>query len=114
MLHARQMVKRDVGPAAAPTATWQTRTGARSARPRNGKARTISLPRWLRDMLAEHRHRPLPAQAPEHTVFHTASGKAAYPTVFMRGVFGPAEAALPAETQGLRFHDLRHTRARRC
>jgi hypothetical protein len=45
-------------------------------------------------------------------VFHTASGKAVYHTVFTRGVFGPAEAALPAEKQGLRFHDLR--RARRC
>jgi hypothetical protein len=33
-------------------------------------------------------------------VFDTASGKAVYHTVFMRGVFGPAEAALPAEKQG--------------
>jgi integrase len=31
--------------------------------------------------------------------------------VFVRRVFGPAKAALPAEKQGLRFHDLRRTRA---
>jgi integrase len=31
--------------------------------------------------------------------------------MFMRGVFGPAEAALPAEKQGPRFYDLRRTRA---
>jgi integrase len=31
--------------------------------------------------------------------------------VFTRGVFAPAEAAPPAEKQGLRFHDLRDTRA---
>ena len=47
-------------------------------------------------MLAEHLTPPAPGASPEHTVFHTASGKAVYPTVFMRGVFGPAEAALPA------------------
>jgi hypothetical protein len=46
-------------------------------------------------------------------VFHTASGKAVYHTVFMRGVFGPAEAALPAEKQGRGFTTY-GTRARRC
>ena len=44
-------------------------------------------------------------------MFHTASGKAVYHNGVHAGVFGPAEAALPAEKQGLRFHDLRHTRA---
>jgi hypothetical protein len=33
-------------------------------------------------------------------VFHTASGKAVYDTVFTRGVFAPAEAAPPADKQG--------------
>jgi len=45
---------------------------------------TISLPRWLHDMLAEHLTPAAPGAGPEHTVFHTASGKAVYHTVFMR------------------------------
>ncbi len=64
-------------------------------------------------MLAEHLTQPAPGAGPEHTVFHTASGTAVYHTVFVRRVFGPAKAALPAEKQGLRFHDLRHTCATR-
>jgi hypothetical protein len=85
--------------------------GREVGRPKSGKARMIGLARWLRDMLAEQLTRPAPGAGPEHTAFHAASGKAVYRTVFVRGVFGPAEAALPAEKQGRRFHDLRHLRA---
>jgi integrase len=80
-------------------------------RPKNGKARTISLPRWLRDRLAEQFTQPAPGRRPgAHGVSH-GQRQGGYHLVFMRGVFGPADAALPAEKQGLRFHDLRHTSA---
>jgi hypothetical protein len=51
-------------------------------------------------VLAEHLTQPAPGAGPEHTVFHTASGKAVYHTVFMRRAFGPAEAACRLRSKG--------------
>ena len=70
MLHVRQVVKRDVASRGADRATVD-RYGREVGRPRNGKARTISLPRWLRDMLAEHLTPPAPGASPgAHGVPH--------------------------------------------
>jgi hypothetical protein len=80
VLHVRQTVKRDVASRDADRATVDM-YGREVGPPKNGKARTISLPRWLRDMLAEHLTQPAPGAGPEHKVFHTASGTAAYHTV---------------------------------
>ena len=72
---------------------------------------TISLPRWLHDMLAEHLTQPAPRRRPGAHGGPHGQRQGGLPHGVHAGVFGPAEAALPAEKQGLRFHDLRHTRA---
>jgi len=129
-LHVRQTVKRDTPTPGAPTDGYGREVGP----PKNGKQRTISLPKHLRDMLQEHLTSPSPGGiGPDAMVFHTPSGTAVRHTAFMRLVFKPAVQGKPAvEAQparqgrgatkarpaipgalphkaNLRFHDLRHT-----
>lgn len=110
VIHVRQTVKRQV---ARPDADPKTvdRYGREVGPPKNGRPRTISLPRHLRDMLTAHLTAPtLGGTGPDAAVFHTPTGKAVHHTVFMRLIFRPAvKAKLPEHLHGLRFHDLRHT-----
>lgn len=74
------------------------------------QGRTISLPVFLRNMLAEH----LAAHDAKRDglVFTTTTGAIVRQNLFLRRVFKPAVlAALPADLDALRFHDLRHTAA---
>jgi integrase len=69
--------------------------------------RTVSLPEFLRAMLAEHLSRPLLADAP---VFKLKGGGLLRHGLFYGRYFRRAvELGLPHEKHGLRFHDLRHT-----
>jgi integrase len=71
--------------------------------------RTVSLPRFLRDMLEEHLA-SRPGGTPEELVFPSRTGKPLRHNLFYRRHFKPAaRAVLPAAKHGLRFHDLRHT-----
>lgn len=70
--------------------------------------RTISVPRFLCDLLAEHLRGS--SQDPRALVFTTASGKPIRHNLFYKRVFKPAvRSSLPAALHGFRFHDLRHT-----
>lgn len=71
--------------------------------------RRISVPAFLRDLLAEHLARPLPGgDSPESFIFTTPAGDAVRHNLFYKRVFRPAAAAtFPG--RALRFHDLRHT-----
>jgi integrase len=73
--------------------------------------RTVSLPRFLRDMLAAHLAQPSPGgTGPEALVFPGRTGKPLRHNLFYKRHFKKAVAlALPASKHGLRFHDLRHT-----
>jgi len=86
--------------------------------------RTVSLPRFLREMLAEHLASPIPGgTGPEAYVFTMKRGgpirhRTLYGKFFRRAVAGWTDGwgrehpgALPAHLHGLRFHDLRHTAA---
>jgi integrase len=72
---------------------------------KTGRPRTLTLPRFLAEMLGEHigRH-----PSPEGFVFTMAEGGPIRQRNFYRRHFKPAvrEAGLPA---GLHFHSLRHT-----
>lgn len=71
--------------------------------------RRISVPAFLRDLLAEHLARPLPGgDGPESFIFTTPAGDAVRHNLFYKRVFRPTVAAtFPG--RALRFHDLRHT-----
>jgi integrase len=70
--------------------------------------RTIKLPAFLAQLLADH----AAGLAPEALLFMTKRGHALGRHVFYRRVFKPAvRAALPKQLHGFRFHDLRHTAA---
>lgn len=85
--------------------------------------RTVTLPRFLRDMLNDHLSEPsLGGNGPEDLVFTSREGKPIRQSLFYRRHFKPAvkgrpatksrpaaKGALPAAKHGLRFHDLRHT-----
>jgi integrase len=73
--------------------------------------RSISLPRFLRDMLAEHMAVPSPGgNGPDDLVFTMPSGSPVRHANFYKRHYRPAvRAALPEAKHGLRFHDLRHT-----
>jgi len=79
--------------------------------PKTHEHRAVSLPSFLRDMLAEHLSTFSPGGAgPEAYVFQTVTGAPIRHNLFYRRYFKPAvRAALPIEKHGLRFHDLRHT-----
>jgi integrase len=69
--------------------------------------RTVSLPAFLRGMLADHIGI---GGNPNALVFTTPTGKPIRHDLFYARHFKPAvRRALPADKHGLRFHDLRHT-----
>lgn len=96
--------------------------------PKNGKPRTVTLPKFLRAMLTDHlaltpaKGGPGGAGA-DALVFTAPEGGVHRHGLFMRRVWYPTirgdmrsknpkkqrPPALPAELHGLRFHDLRHT-----
>lgn len=83
--------------------------------PKNGKARSFRLPRFLAEMLAAHLTTvPL---APSALVFTAPEGGIVRHELFVRRFWTPAitrcitARKLPAEKAALRFHDLRHTAA---
>jgi integrase len=112
VLHVRHTVKAERATATTPPHARDA-YGREVGPPKNGKPRSISLPKHLRAMLAEH----LLAQpttpggaSPTALVFRNQHGGPVRHPAFMRLAFKPAvAAALPAEKQALRFHDLRHT-----
>ena len=83
--------------------------------------RTVSLPKFLVEMLREHLNDPSGGTGPEAPVFTMKGGGrlrhgAVYSRYFRRAVAGWADkrgrrypGALPERLHGLRFHDLRHT-----
>jgi integrase len=73
--------------------------------------RTVSLPTFLRQMLAEHLSQPSPGgTGPDAPVFTMkGGGRLRHGLVYGRYFRRAVAAALPPETHGLRFHDLRHT-----
>jgi integrase len=87
--------------------------------PKNGKPRTVTLPKFLRAMLTDHLAGPIPGGAgADALIFTSPEGGVHRHGLFMRRVFKPTikgdkkrkiKPALPAELHGLRFHDLRHT-----
>lgn len=81
--------------------------------PKNSKPRSVSLPRFLCDVLTDHLAGPIPSgSSPEAFVFTNGEGRPIYHVPFMRNHWRPAvKRALPADKHGLRFHDLRHRAA---
>jgi integrase len=75
--------------------------------------RTVSLPKFLRDMLSDHLAQPLPGgNDAEALVFASPTGRPLRHNLWYRRIFKPAvRTALPPGKHGLRFHDLRHTAA---
>jgi integrase len=73
---------------------------------KTGKRRTITVPRFLAQMLGEHIGR---YPSPDGWVFTASEGGPVHHHNFRRRHYTPAVAA--AELLGVRFHDLRHTRA---
>lgn len=73
--------------------------------------RKLKIGSQLRAMLQEHLSRPSPGgTGPDALVFTTPTGKPIRHNLFYKRVFRPAvERELPADKQGLRFHDLRRT-----
>lgn len=87
--------------------------------PKTGKARTVTLPKFLRQRLDEHLSGPIPGGAgADALVFTSPEGGVLRHGLFMARVWRPTikgdkrrkiKPALPSELHGLRFHDLRHT-----
>jgi integrase len=83
-----------------------------------GSRRTVTLPRFVANLLTEHVRT---IRDPEALIFTSPGGGNGRADgdggpvrhgLFMRRAFRPAvKAALPPERQALRFHDLRHTAA---
>jgi integrase len=91
---------------------------------KNGKTRTVTLPKFLRAMLTEHLARPLPGgQSADALIFTAPEGGILRFELFRSRVWHPTikgdmrsnkpkkqrPPALPKHLHGLRFHDLRHT-----
>jgi integrase len=70
---------------------------------KTGKARSISLPRFLRDLLAQHL-----VEFPSHEFVFTATEGGALRRHFYRRNYKPAVKRAGLDPN-LRFHDLRHT-----
>jgi integrase len=93
--------------------------------PKNGKPRTVTLPRFLKNMLTDHLALSSAKGGPggagaDALVFTAPEGGVHRHGLFMRRAFKPTikgdkrkkiKPTLPAELHGLRFHDLRHTTA---
>lgn len=86
---------------------------------KTGKARTVTLPKFLRAMLTDHLAGSIPGGAgADALVFTSPEGGILRHGLFMRRVWYPTikgnkkrklKPTLPAELHALRFHDLRHT-----
>jgi integrase len=85
----------------------QTGVGPVFQATKNHKIRTVSLPRFLVNMLADHLAAHVPDQ-PDALIFVSPTGKPIDQTALLRWHFRPAAkcAGLP---EALWFHDLRHT-----
>jgi integrase len=94
--------------------------------PKNGKTRTVTLPRFLRTLLNDHlAGGPRRNATAESLVFTSPEGGVLRHGLFMRRIWYPTlkgdernsdpkkrrKPALPKHLHGLRFHDLRHTAA---
>jgi integrase len=78
--------------------------------PKTHERRTISLPRFLCEMLTDHLARSPGGNGPDELVFPGPQGGPLRHHLFYRRHYKPAvRASLPATKHGLRFHDLRHT-----
>lgn len=75
---------------------------------KTNQTRKLTLPSFLRTMLAEHV--AATAGAPDDLLFPSPSGKPVRHNLFYKRVFKPAvRASLPEHLHPLRWHDLRHT-----
>lgn len=75
---------------------------------KNGRPRRLGIPKFLSDMLTAHLEGI--EGGSDALVFTSSRGGPMRHGNFYRRHFKPAvRAALPAEKEGLRFHDLRHT-----
>jgi len=77
--------------------------------PKTHERRTISLPRFLSEMLAEHAGQVLGGAGPDALVFPGPKGGPMRHHLFYRRHFKPAVRRLLPHKAALRFHDLRHT-----
>ena len=73
--------------------------------PKNHQLRSVPIPRFLADLLADQ----VAGKAPNDLVFTTPQGKVLRNLNFRRDVFDPA--AIDAGLEGLTPHELRHTAA---
>jgi len=107
-LHVRRALKDVNGAALAPE-----HKGMIFGPTKNRTSRTVSLPRFLRDMLAEHLSSSLPSgSGPDALVFASPNGLPMRHSLWYRRTFKPAvRRALPPHLHPLRFHDLRHSAA---
>jgi integrase len=70
--------------------------------------RKVSVPEFLRELLAEHLARPLPdGDSPSAYIFTTPTGEPVRHNLFYKRTFEPTVSA--TFSRPLRFHDLRHT-----
>jgi integrase len=109
-LSVNEAIKEVTAAAAVKVPAGQRITGSLITGPTKTSAeRRISVPAFLRDLLAEHLARPLPGgDGPDAFIFTTAAGSAVRHNLFYKRVFAPVAAAtFPG--RALRFHDLRHT-----
>jgi integrase len=106
VLHGKLHIRRAVKDAEA------TDPDERFGPPKNGKPRTISLPKFLRAMLAEHLERPSSGgNGPEALLFVSVqAGELVYHENFRSRYWTSAVKVLP-DGRRPRFHDLRHTAA---
>jgi integrase len=88
---------------------------------KTGKTRTVTLPKFLRQMLTDHLAGPIPGGGgADALVFTSPEGGIMRHSLFMQRVWRPVlkgdkrkkkPGALPEELHSLRFHDLRHSAA---
>lgn len=74
-------------------------------------SRAVSLPPFLRAMLADHLASPSPGgDRPDDLLFPSQTGRPVRHNLFYKRTFKPAvTGALPDRLHGFRWHDLRHT-----
>jgi integrase len=75
-----------------------------------GSRRDVTLPRFLRELLAEHLSQPTPGgSGPDALVFASKTGQPLRHNLFYRRHFKPAVLHALPDKPNLRFYDLRHT-----
>jgi integrase len=77
--------------------------------PKTHERRTLSLPRFLSEMLSEHLAALPGGSGPDDLVFPAPKGGPTRHHLFYRRHFKPAVRRTLPHKSGLRFHDLRHT-----